>query len=414
MRPATTTGIVATLALALVGACSKKREVAESALERPQPTNARSADAAPTATEPSPHHDEQEQHEQLPTKVRLLPAVVKAAGIETAPAVLEGLPATVDLTGEIAADPDRSARLAARVRGRIVDVRVKEGERVKTGQVVAVLESPELARARATLASALARVKSARLNADRLKSLEAKSLASGQEAAAAGAEAAALEAEQAAAKQTLAALGQGAAEAEGASARVTIRAPLSGFVLSRDAVQGQSVDGEHVIAVIGDLDHVYFLGRLFEKDLARVQAGAAAEVRLNAYPSEVFEAKVEMIGKQLDPAARTVTARIRVSNHDDLIKVGLFGNARVVTTSGVATPKRVVVPLTAVTRVASKDVVFVHQPDGDYEVHPVTTGRSAAGRMEILSGLRAGEEVVVNGVFTLKSAILKSTFGEEE
>ncbi len=414
MKPPATTRIVVALALAIVSACSKKQVPAEGTKERPEPLAAKSADAAPTATEPPPHHDEPEQHEELPTKVRLVPAVVKAAGIKTAPAVLEGLPATVDLTGEIAADPDRSARLAARVRGRIVDVRVKEGERVKAGQVVAVLESPELARARAALASALARVKSARLNADRLKSLEAKSLASGQEAAAAGAEAAALEAEMAAAKQTLAALGQGAAEAEGGSARVTIRSPLSGFVLSRDAVQGQSVDGEHVIAVVGDLEHVYFLGRLFEKDLARVPAGAAAEVRLNAYPGDVFEANVEIIGKQLDPAARTVTARIRVRNHDDLIKVGLFGTARVVTNPAITTAKRVVVPLTAVTRVANKDVVFVRQPDGDYEIHPVTTGRSAAGRMEILTGLRAGEEVVVNGVFTLKSAVLKSTFGEDE
>ena len=133
---------------------------------------------------------------------------MRAAGIKTAPAVLDSLPATVDLTGEIAADPDRSAQLAARVPGRIVDVRVKEGDRVKAGQTVAVLDSPELARARATLAAVAARSKSARLNADRLKSLEAKSLASGQEVAAAEAEGAALDAEVAAARQTLAALGQ--------------------------------------------------------------------------------------------------------------------------------------------------------------------------------------------------------------
>ena len=71
-----------------------------------------------------------------------------------AAATSDSLPATVDLTGEIAADPDKSARLAARVPGRIVDVKVKEGGRVTAGQTVAVLESPELARARATLASA--------------------------------------------------------------------------------------------------------------------------------------------------------------------------------------------------------------------------------------------------------------------
>jgi cobalt-zinc-cadmium efflux system membrane fusion protein len=96
------------------------------------------------------------------------------------------------------------------------------------------------------------------------------------------------------------------------------------------------------------------------------------------------------------------------------VKVGLFGTARVVVGPGDELTKRVVVPLSAVTKVANKDVAFVLQPDGHFELHPVTTGRTAGGRVEILSGLRAGEQVVTEGVFTLKSAVLKSTFGEEE
>ena len=362
-----------------------------------------------------PHEDESQGHEELPTKVRLSADVVRDAGIKTAAARLESLPTTVDLTGEIAADPDRSARLAARVPGRIIEVKAKEGDRVKAGQVIATLESPELARARAALAAAVARAKTARLNADRLENLAAKALASGQEVAAATAEAAALDAEVAAARQTLDAFGQGAEPTPGGgTARVTIRSPLGGFVLSRDGVQGQTVGPEHVIAVVGDLERAYFLGRLFEKDLARVQVGAAADVRLNAYPTELFEGAIETIGRQLDPAARTVTARILVHNHGDLIKVGLFGAARVVVGPAEAQKKRVVVPLTAVTRLANKDVVFVRQPDGDFELHEVTLGRSAEGRVEILVGLRAEESVVVDGVFTLKSAILKGTFGEED
>jgi cobalt-zinc-cadmium efflux system membrane fusion protein len=371
-------------------------------------------DASGARTESAPHQDEAERHEELPSKVRLAPDVVRAAKIQTAPATLDHLPATVDLTGEIAVDPDRSAQLAARVPGRIVDVRVKEGDRVKAGQTVAVLDSPELARARATLVAVVARARSARLNAARLQSLGAKALAAGQEIAAAEADAAALDAEVGAARQTLAALGQPEELAAARGARVTIRSPLAGFVLSRDAVQGQSVEAAHVIAVIGDLDQVYFLGRLFEKDLARVKVGARAEIRLNAYPAEVFEATIETIGRQIDPAARTVTARILVRNHGDLVKVGLFGTARVVTGFADRPVKQVVVPLGALMRVAGRDVVFVRQPDDDYELHPVTTGRTAGGRAEILSGLRVGEEVVVQGGFTLKSAILKRTFGEED
>jgi len=96
------------------------------------------------------------------------------------------------------------------------------------------------------------------------------------------------------------------------------------------------------------------------------------------------------------------------------VKVGLFGTARVVVGPAEGATRRVVVPLTAVTKVAQRDVVFVRHPDGDFELHPVTVGRSAGGRVEILGGLRVGEQVVVAGVFTLKSAILKGTFGEEE
>jgi cobalt-zinc-cadmium efflux system membrane fusion protein len=366
------------------------------------------------APRPEPAHvHETEEHQGLPSRVRLAPEVLKAAGVKTAAAVTDVLPGTVELTGEIAADPDRSARLAARVAGRIVNVRFKEGERVQAGQVVATLESPELARARASLLSAEARARSARLNARRLSNLEAKALASGQELSAAQAEAEALEAEAAAARQTLAAFGPGAGQAQGAVARLTVRAPFSGFVLARDAVQGQTVAADHVIAVIGDLDHAYLLGRLFEKDLARVKVGARVEVRLNAYPAELFDGTIETIGKQLDPAARTVIARVLVKNHGDLLKVGLFGTARV-TTGDQGGPRRLVVPLTAVTKLADRDVLFVLQADGDFDVHPVTLGRSASGRVEILSGLREGERVVVEGVFSLKSTLLKGTFGESE
>jgi cobalt-zinc-cadmium efflux system membrane fusion protein len=399
--------------LIVVIGCAKSGGLAVPPAERGAGQGEPRGDAAP-ASGPAPHEDEPERHEELSNKVRLPPDVVRSAGIKTAPAILDSLPATVDLTGEIAADPDRSAQLAARVPGRIIEVRVKEGDRVKAGQTLAVLESPELARARATLAAVAARARASRLNADRLQSLAAKSLASGQEVATAQGEVSALEAEVAAARETLAAFGQTADQAEGKGARVIIRAPLAGFVLSRDAVQGQSFDSGHVIVVLGDLEQVYFLGRLFEKDLARVKEGAATEVRLNAYPAEVFEGKIQTIGRQIDQAARTVTARILVRNHGDLVKVGLFGTARVVVGPVEAQRKHVVVPLVAVMRVANRDVVFVRQPDGDFELHPVTVGRTAAGRVEILSGLRVGEQIVVDGAFTLKSAILKHTFGEED
>lgn len=363
---------------------------------------------------PKEHKEEAEAHEEMPSVVTLTAQVAKDAGIKAEPARVRALPETVSLTGEVIANPDRSAKITVRVAGRIIEVLVKEGDRVKKGQLLATIESAELAKARAELSGSMAKARSARQNATRLANVAKQGLASGQEVETAEAEAAALEAEARGARQTLAAFGPTAESGGGDAARLQLFSPIAGIVLSRDAVRGQTIAAEHVVASIADLDNVYFTARLFEKDLARIRPNASVEVRLNAYPTEIFTGIVETIGNQLDPTARTVTARIALANRNNLLKVGLFGNALVAVSDVAPRTPRVVVPQSAVTKIAEKDVVFVRQPDEHFEVHPVTLGRSAAGEVEILTGLRERELVVTEGVFTLKSAVMKSTFGEED
>ncbi|MGH7271055.1 MAG: efflux RND transporter periplasmic adaptor subunit, partial [Polyangiaceae bacterium] len=160
---------------------------------------------------------------------------------------------------------------------------------------------------------------------------------------------------------------------------------------------------------------VWFLGRVFEKDLGRIRVGAPAEVELNAYPKEHFTGHVEYLAKQVDPIARTITARIRLTNRNDLLAIGLFGNARVAAGSGdEAKAPTLVVPRDALTEIGGRQALFVREPDGDFELHDVVLGDASLGKVQIVSGLREGEQVVVEGVFTLKSAVLKGAFGEEE
>lgn len=373
---------------------------------------------APKPGEAAEHHRDEEAHAGLPTRVRLAPEVVQAAGLKTEPAGVLDLPSTVELSGELAADPDRAARVTARVPGRIVAVRCKEGQKVAAGELLAVLESPELARVRAAYVGAQARGQSAEKNAERLGSLLSSGLAAEQEVRSAAADARALQVEASAAARTLSAWGLQAADLAGSGARLELRAPLAGHIVARDALVGQWVAPEHALFDVADLERAYFVGRLFEKSLARVHLGQAAEVRLNAYPDLPLVGTVESIGKRLDPLARTVVARIALREppeHPGLLKIGLFGVARVSEpVTGPAGEVHLVVPLGAVTRLRDEDVVFVRQADGHFEVHPVTLGRSAGGRVQILSGLRPGEQVVTAGVFTLKSAVLKATFAEED
>lgn len=358
---------------------------------------------------------EHSDHEALANRVTLSANVMQKAKLKFSKATHKNLAATLDLTGEVVADPDARAVVTARISARIVDVRFRENDKVTAGQVLVVLESGELARARAALTSTEAKLQAAQRQLERLESLSNKGLSSGQELELARADKATASAEAVAAKQTLMAFGHNALDASADAARLTIVAPVAGRVLSRQAVRGESVAAERVLAEIANLDSAYFQARVFEKDLAAIGSRSKAEVRLNAFADTVFVGEVESVGRQVDPNTRTVLARVRIENQNDLLKVGLFGTARIVDAVSSASQKAsLVVPLSAVTDLAGKRVVFVRTADGEFEVHQVTLGRTAEGEAEVLSGLRLDEEVVYDGVFTLKSAVLKSSFGEEE
>lgn len=390
--------------LALVGGCSRNNKEPE---KKEKDEHVKVAPAASSAG-----HVDEDEHKGLPTRVRLDPAVIVDAKIKTAPVVREVLAATIDLPGELSSDPNKTARLTALVPGRIEAVNFNEGQNVKKGDVLIVIKVPELGKAKAAFAATAAKAAAARTNADRLQALAEKRLAANQEVLAAKAEADALDAEARAAEEQLRALGTATTGAVGS--QLALRAPVAGAVVARDAVVGQAVTADQNLATIADLGEVWFLGRVFEKNLGQVRVGSPAEVQLNAYPKERFTGSVEYLGKQIDPTARTVVARVRLTNRGELLRLGLFGVARVGTAEESKKAPVLVVPRSAVTEIGHKPVVFVKQPDGDFDLHEVVLGEGALGKVEIVNGLREGEEAVVEGVFTLKSAVLKSTFGEED
>ena len=366
--------------------------------------------AGASTTETQADHKDEEAHAELPRRVHLTNEVLAAAKIASAPVKREALAPSISLPGEVAADPDKIARVAAPASGRIESIAFKEGAPVQRGDVLAVIRVPELGKVRGAMTAAIARAKAARANADRLQKLVDQGLATSQEHQNAIAEASAYEAEAKALSAELSAMGTGG----GGGASMSLRAPIAGVVVARDAVVGQPVTAESVLATIADLSAVWFLARVFEKDLARLHAGSPAEVTLNAYPGERFVGTLDYLGKQVDPVARTLTARVLLTNRDDKLRLGLFGTARVSIQEASTRPAAVVVPRNALAEVAGKQVVFVRQADGDFELHEVVLGESAAGKVEVLSGLREGEDVVNEGVFTLKSMVLKSAFAEDE
>ncbi len=353
-------------------------------------------------------HADEAEHEGLPKRVHLTPEVIAAAGIKTQPVTKIVLASAVDLPGELSADPDRTAQIGTRMAGRLDRVSFQEGSVVKVGDVLAIVRAPEAGELSSAAQSLAARAASARANATRLEALLKSGLASQQEAMTAKAEADALEAEARAARERANAMGAGG------GASLTLRAPIAGTVVSRHAVVGQPVTADQTIATIVDLGEVWFLARVFEQNLARVRAGAAAEIHLNAFPDESFTGIVDHIASQIDPSARTVVARIRLKNRSGMLRLGLFGTARIETGEPSKRAPAIVVPRTAIAEIGGKRVAFVRHPDDDFELHEVVLGESGLGRVEVIAGLREGEQVVTEGVFTLKSVVLKSTLAEED
>lgn len=368
---------------------------------------------APEPNSGEEQHRDDEGHDELPRQLEVSPSVVAQSGIRTVPVRRAALASTLTLTGEIIPEPDRTARLSSATSGRLEQVTFNEGSVVKRGDVMATVRVPDVGRLRGSFAAAIARARASRSNAERLTALQTSGLGAEQAVVDAEAEASAQEAEVHALGEQLKAIGVNAGS--GAGFIVALRAPISGVVVARDAVVGQPITPEHVLGSIVDLSEVWFLARIFEKDLVKLRAGAAAEVELNAYPDEHFHGVVDYVSQQIDPVARTLTARVRISNDEKgRLRLGLFGRAHIDVGEPTQAAPQLVVPRDAILDVGGKPVVFVKAPDGDFVLHHVTLGDSAMDDVQVLSGVSEGEEVVISGGFTLKSLLLKSTLSEDE
>jgi membrane fusion protein, heavy metal efflux system len=320
---------------------------------------------------------------------------------------------TLNLIGEVIADPDRVTKISARIPGRVAEVRFIEGARVKKGQVLLIIESPEAAKSRSKYLSTLSRVSAVERNAKRIRELVSLKLAAEQEAINAESELKIQQAELKADKGNLLSLGIPVPEiisneVNENSGRIEVSSPIDGIILSRDIVRGSQVDAVTNLATVGNLDTVWFMIKLFEKDLGKVAEGDYAKVKLNPYPNEEFEGRLLYIGNQIDAGSRTVSGRIVIKNKNHLAKIGLFGTAELYTSDY----NVLSAPIDSVTSIQGKDYVFVEEKPGEFKAREVKLGRKNSSKIEILSGVSQGEYLVDRGVFTLKSKVLKSTFGE--
>jgi membrane fusion protein, heavy metal efflux system len=355
--------------------------------------------------------------------VVLSPEASASAGITTALVASRPFAAQLETTGEVGRNEDRLAHVGSRVSGRIAAVHATLGQSVRAGQALAVIDSTELGEAKADYLQSRAREELARANFERESRLAAEKISSQKEVL--EARAALLEAEAARrnAEERLHLFGLGERQIarlnSGSGATLlSISAPFEGVVIEKDASLGEIVSPEQKLFTVADLRRVWIWVDVFEKDLGRVHLDDGAVVDVDAYPGETFGGRVSFLSAQVDPATRTVRARLDVDNADGRLRPGMFARVRLSDPHGAGgtgqSAVAVVVPERALQRQGEGFVVFVAESEGRFRRREVTTGRKAGGMVEILSGLRDGEAVVVEGVFFLASEAAKESFAEEE
>ena len=350
-------------------------------------------------------HDEAES-EGL---VKLTPAQILAAGIEMAPAASGSLIKEISVPGRIAINANAQAKVVPKLPGTVAKVMKQIGERVNAGDVLATIESREMADAKGEFLAATRSEELAKSVFEREERLWKQKVTAEQDylnAKNAQQEAAI---KRDLAHQKLHAIGLSEEEIaavpiatdESTSRFFDLRAPISGRVTARDLVMGQIVGTDKEVFSIADLSTVWIEMAVPPADLSFAKDGQ--EVRVQS-AAKSATAKVVVISPTIDADTRAAKVIAELANGVGEWQLGDYVNAQLL--SG-KQDVALLVPRDAIQTIKGAKAVFVSDGEG-FRMRPVTTGREDSERVEILSGLEFGETIATSNAFTLKAELGKA------
>jgi membrane fusion protein, heavy metal efflux system len=190
--------------------------------------------------------------------------------------------------------------------------------------------------------------------------------------------------------------------AEGSSDDVDLRAPISGAVLDIGSASGEmqrSLDNATPIATLANLDSVWIVGDVFERDLGSLRTGQAVDVTFTAYPGETRRGVISNISDAIDPTTRTLKVRVVLANPGHRLKPEMFATISIVRSTGQA----FVLPSTAVVHEGSSSYVFIETSPEKYDQHVVSTGAVHDQTVVVTTGVKDGDRIVTTGAALLRT-----------
>jgi len=354
--------------------------------------------------------DEHEEHIDGDI-IHLTDAEIKGLGIETATAEPGNLQIQLHFPGEININADKMANVVPRMQGVVRKVNKNLGDTVRSGEVMAVIESRELADVRALFHAAMQRVELAEANYKREKRLWEKKITAEQEYLDARIALAEARIELASAEQKLLALGFSTKflkdlphDPNEILTEYEIIAPFDGKVIEKDITLGEVLREDKIAFVVADLSMVWVDLSVYQKDLAYVREGQHVIISVGQGIPDA-EGIISYLGPTVADDTRTALARVTLPNKEGQWRPGLFVTARLVKEK---TPVPLLIPKSALQNLEGEACVFVHHREG-FKTQNVSVGRTNKTHAEILTGLKVGQSYVTKGAFELKAKIVTST-----
>jgi len=316
--------------------------------------------------------------------------------ITTEPAKEQPVAATYILPAIVEADPAKMVRILTPALGRISHLNKKLGDPVAEGEVLFTIDSAEVAQAMSDYDRAQASVLFATQTLNRQTKLGASRIAAQKDTEQAENDYQQAISELARAKGRLLELGMPYLPKDKKHILI-VHSPITGNVIELNAAPGAYWNDTNApLMTVADLSKVYVSASAQEKDLSRLYPGQIAKVKFDAY-AQIFPATVQYISAILDPDSRTVQVKMQFDNPQGQLKPNMFARAAF---SG-PMHQRIVLPLTAVIQKGFDSIVFVEASPWEFEAHIVRLGEQNHSRVEVVSGLKAGERVVMTGGIAL-------------
>ncbi len=305
-------------------------------------------------------------------------------------AILSSIDDELKLSGEISFSDSRVVKVFAFSSGKVMHVKVSQGDKVVKGQTLAVIKSADVAGNYSDISSAVNDVAIAKRQMENTASLFQNGIASEREYAESNQNFQKALNSESKLRTQININGGGNTSAQGT---YTVVAPRSGYVLEKKINEGAFIRGDNTdnMFSIGDISEVWVLANVYESDIAKIKEGQKVGVTTLAYPARVFTGVVDKINQILESDSKVMKIRIRLQNEDQSLKPEMFANV-VVQNKG--KKNAIAIPSTAFISDYGKNYVVIYHDKCNLELRVINIIKTIGDKTYISSGISAGEKVI--------------------